>query len=595
MPDQQVATRPAEPALRPATAALEHEVVAPDAPGDLLARRAAVTAAAGAAGAGSAAPTPRPSPNGLPPGAMGAAALLRIQRSAGNQAVAGLVSQPRTERPVPTSPAPAQRLVVQRQGQPASEQDLKDVVDLMPIMPAIDSLVSAVDGECGAWTTWRSSMSGPVPGANAYRAMDQFKDSVSGQGFVYHDERIQKVLRRRITGDKRQALTEMTSFALGTGGRGDYTGLARVFGVQAGRLLHKYKLKISYSASGKGSVGIVGGGFSYRSASITYDNDFGMTYTKPLNMGSLVATIGPSRDLKIKGTELGTGVSAGFSSDATTDSLIFWMPDDWETTFQVVKVGAGAQIGGKVEVKALELVRVTSGKHPPLLFDLMGGKHIDYEVGAELGVGAGAGVDIEFGVFVGGKDVGKTTVSAPALEEARRRAQEAKLIPPDEVIPQWQVIDGGTISFPTGSADIPGDQYRTVIEIARRVALWVGQNPGGEILFEIVGQASPRWRHPKAGEIPEDLNRKLSVERARNVRGALEGAWWGTGGESGEFRENGQEGPPLELTEERAKVEGAGSLRARSEGKDPDNDDAGYRVAVITVSGKPAAPEPSGG
>jgi hypothetical protein len=587
MPEQQLAPGTAEPALRPAAVSPEPEVAVPDAPGDLLARRAIVAAAASGAGAGAGSPSSHPTPRGLPPGAIGPAALLGIQRSAGNRAVAGLVAGTRR-------PAPTQRPTVQRQGQPASEQDLQDVVDLMPIMPAIDSLVSAVENECASWTTWRSSMTGPVPGANAYRAMDQFKDAVRGQGFVYHDERIQKVLRRRVTGDKRQALTEMTSFALGTGGRGDYTGLARVFGAQAGRLLHKYTLKIAYSAGIKGKAGI-GVGYTYRSAAVQYDNDFGMTYNKPLNMRSLVASIGPGINAKVKGKPLESLGGVGLASDAKTDSMIFWLPDDWETEFQVVKVAGGGQAGVKYEVKVLELVRVMSGKHPPLLFDLLGGQHITDEWSAEVGVGAGAGVDIEFGVFVGGKDVGETTVSAPSLEEARKKAQEAKLIPPDEVIPQWRVIDGGTISFPTGSADIPGDQYKTVVDIARRVATWVGQNPGSDVLFEIVGQASPRWRHPRAGQIPDDLNRKLSVERAKNARGALEGAWWGAGGESGEFRENGQEGPPLELTDDRARVEGTGSLKARSEGKDPDNDDAGYRVAVITVSGKPAAPEPAGG
>lgn len=496
--------------------------------------------------------------------------------------------------PDPSHPA-LQRLALQRNGQPASQQELQDVVDLMPIMPAIDTLVSVTEAECEKWKGWRGTFSGPVPGSNAYVGMSQFKEKVQGQGFNYFDERIQKILRRRLTGDNRQALTEMYCFAVGSGqgAKGDFAGLGKVFGVQAGRFTHKYTLKIGYSIGVKGKVGI-GVGYTYRSAAIQYDNDFGMTYNKPLNMQSLVASFGPGAEAKIKGKALASIGSVGLESTAKTDSAIFWMPDDWETQFQVVKAAAGGQAGIKYEVKVLELIRVTSGKHPPLLFDLMGGSHITDEVSAELGVGAGAGVDIEYGMLVGGKDVGEVTASAPALDEARKKAQESKLIPPDEEIPQWRVIDAGTVSFPSGSAEIPGDGYKPIVDLARRVAAWVGQHPGCDVQFEIIGQASPRWSHPKKGEIPAELNRKLSVERAKNARGALEGAWWSTGSEATcTFQETGCEGPALELTEDRARTEGKGSLQALAEGADKDNNDQGYRVAVITVSGKPAPTTPS--
>jgi hypothetical protein len=197
--------------------------------------------------------------------------------------------------------------------------------------------------------------------------------------------------------------------------------------------------------------------------------------------------------------------SVGYDGEASTDSLSFWMPDDFETTFSVVKVSAAAAIGigtegkDKMEIKALELVRVTSDKHPPLLVDLLGGSVGVYEESTEMRVDLGAAVDVELGVMVGGPDVG-----------------------------------------------------------------------------EIIGQASPRWRHPRRGEVPLDKNQALSEERARSVRGALQGAF--DADAEAQFETTGLAGPALDLDDGRASASGTGSLRGVSETRDPDNDDAAYRV-----------------
>ncbi len=126
MPDLQHAPGAPDAATRtPAAPAPDLEAPTPVVAPDELVRRS-VGAAGGGAGPPGAPPGLRPTPHGLPPGAIGTAALLGIQRSAGNRAAAGLVAGmgpgprpspgPATDR----GPQAAQRVAVQRQGAPAA-------------------------------------------------------------------------------------------------------------------------------------------------------------------------------------------------------------------------------------------------------------------------------------------------------------------------------------------------------------------------------------------------------------------------------------------------------------------------------------------
>lgn len=550
-------------------------------------------------------------PASLPAGAVGAATVLAIQRAAGNRAAAMLVAATRSHqahdaRSVATSEperpgrppdelraaAVQRRPTVQRGGPPPTEQELQDVVDLMPIQPAMNALVAATEAECGAWKAWRGTFDGPVPGGNAYAAMNTFKDTVADQKFNWADPRILKLMKRQITGDNRQALTEMYAFSLGAGlaSKGDSSGLAKVFGISVKALTHRYTLMIGYQVGVKGKIGI-GVGYQYRAAGLKYDNDFGMTYTKPLNMRSLLATIGPPGfKAGAEGPKGMPTASASVDSKGSTDSLIFWMPDDWETDFEVVKVGASGGAGVQLNVKILHAIRVASDKHPPLAFDFMGGTAIKGGESYGTSAGASAGLDIEYGK---GFEAGKFTASAPPLEEARKKAEEAKLIPPDEVTPTWRVVEAATVQFATGQSQLADDQIGSMVELAKRVAAWAGENSGCEIRFDIVGQASPRWRSPKKGQIPADLNVRLSEQRAEMTRMVLVGAWPTPEDVTCTFEGKGCEGPAMDLPPERARTEGTGSYKAVAEGADKDNNDAGYRVAVVTAWGKPAPAEPS--
>ncbi len=481
--------------------------------------------------------------------------------------------------------SPAQRTTVQR----ATPQELQDVVDLMPINPAIDNLCSVVESECTQWTSWRSKLSGPVPGGAAFEAMTEFKTKIRALGFDWTDARIQRTLRRRVAGNNKQLLTEMCSFAIGTGtsSKGDSIALAGAFGATAKLLNHRYTLKIGYSIGVKGKIGI-GVGYTYRSAGIFYENDFGMKYNKPLNMRSLVASLGPGAEAKIKGgKELASVGAVGLDGSGSISTVSYWEPSDWETDFTVTKVAGGAQAGLKFEAKLLEVVRVTSDKHGPQLFNLMEGQTVATEASGELGVGVGAGVDLEKGKMVGGDDVGKVTVETPAMEKAKEIAQKNGLVAPDKPGKQFMVIGATVLTFDTGNSfPIGNDQTVVLPKFAAFINAWAQKNPGGTLKVDIVGSSSPRWRHPKKGQIADNLNQQLSQTRADVVKELLNGYLAELNGVSCEVTTVGCPGPVMNMDDAQAK--GRGSLNAKAEGADPDANDAKYRTVSLTASGKEA-------
>ena len=500
-----------------------------------------------------------------------------LQRSIGNRQVTALL---RTADPN----GRARTNTLQR----ATPQELQDVVDLMPITKDIDALCSVVESECSQWSTWRSKLSGPVPGGGAFEAMTQFKSKIRAGGFDWTDQRIQRVLRRRVTGNSKQLLTEMCSFAIGTGtsSKGDSVALAAAFGASAKSLNHRYTLKIGYSIGVKGKVGI-GVGYTYRSAGIFYENDFGMKYNKPLNMRSLVASLGPGAEAKLKGKSLASVGAVGLEGSGSISTVSFWEPSDWETDFTVTKVAGGAQAGLKFEAKLLEVVRVTSDKHGPQLFNLMEGQSVATELSGEIGVGVGAGVDLEKGKMVGGDDVGKVTVETPAIEEAKKIAEKNGIVAPDKPGKQFMVIGATVLSFDTASAFPVGNDQTTLIpKFAAFITSWCSKNPGGTMRLDIVGSASPRWRHPKKGQIADNLNQELSKKRADVVKELLNGYLAELNGVSCEMNTVGCPGPVMNLDDAEAK--GRGSLDAKAERADPDSNDAKYRTVSITASGKEA-------
>lgn len=510
---------------------------------------------------------------------LGGAGLLRLQALAGNQAVGGLI---------------VQRQAVQQGGPYATQEEAGDVTALMPVMPAIDALVAVTEPDCVKWNAWRSTMQGDVPGHSAFVAMSLFTNAIRAEGFDYLDPRIQAVVSRRLTGDNRQLLTEMCSFAFGakTWVGGDSVGLAQVFGVQSRPLMHRYTLNVTFSIGPKrwaqsgpdvapeqgrkpgefiGRDPGVSVAATARFATITYGNDFGMKYQKLLGMFGLGASMGPGLG--------GSTFTVGTDTEGSHESYYFWQPEDFETAFSTLRIAINGYVVAKGSVKFVDLIRVTSDKHPPLLFNNMGDKTVALvHAGFEAGYGIGASVDQSAGWMTG---LGDAVVTTPTLDEAREIAELRKLVPPPR--PGWEMFATAIVPFDTASSKVTGHASTAVLGAAKSMESWHMANPDDELRVDIEGRASPRWRHPEQGQIPDDLNLRLSEERARNTKAALKGALWAGVGEIDGW---GVPGPVLELDEERTKDVGDGTLRAKAELAVPDNDDAQYRIALITVWAK---------
>ena len=193
---------------------------------------------------------------------------------------------------------------------------------------------------------------GPVRLERLYRD-EPVQGHGAGRGFSCFDERIQKILRRRLTGDNRRALTEMYCFAVGSGQGASFAGPARSSGSKRGgspQVHHQVGYSIGVKERARLGVGYLPLGGD------RYDNDFGMTYNKPLNRQ-------PRRQLRAGAdAKIREGWRAsGHRPQSTASTEHELDADDWRPS-SVVKVAAGA---GGLGRRDLELVRVSSDKHPP--------------------------------------------------------------------------------------------------------------------------------------------------------------------------------------------------------------------------------------
>ena len=83
----------------------------------------------------------------------------------------------------------------------------------------------------------------------------------------------------------------------------------------------------------------------------------------------------------------------------------------------------------------------------------------------------------------------------------------------------------GEVRFPTGVGDVGGAQPAagpTLDEAARVARDYPNAHTGAQVTrVTVTGEASPPWRHPRAGLTPDQENDGLSRQRAETVAGAL--------------------------------------------------------------------------
>ena len=106
---------------------------------------------------------------------------------------------------------------------------------------------------------------GPVRLERLYRD-EPVQGHGAGRGFSCFDERIQKILRRRLTGDNRRALTEMYCFAVGSGQGASFAAPARSSGSKRGAVHPKYTIKSGTRSASKNRLGSASA--TYRSGAI---------------------------------------------------------------------------------------------------------------------------------------------------------------------------------------------------------------------------------------------------------------------------------------------------------------------------------------
>lgn len=71
--------------------------------------------------------------------------------------------------------------------------------------------------------------------------------------------------------------------------------------------------------------------------------------------------------------------------------------------------------------------------------------------------------------------------------------------------------------FATGSAELDATANAELAYLVSEVQAHLSTNYDDDLRFRITGFASPRWRHPARGAMPEDLNHALSKNRADNT------------------------------------------------------------------------------
>jgi outer membrane protein OmpA-like peptidoglycan-associated protein len=153
----------------------------------------------------------------------------------------------------------------------------------------------------------------------------------------------------------------------------------------------------------------------------------------------------------------------------------------------------------------------------------------------------------------------------------------------------YQPLSFGQIFFTTGSADLNSTANDEVGRLASEVHTFQGNHPDYDLRFTLTGFASPRWKHPRRGEMPAELNQVLSQRRAENTLSTLQNAIHAEGDGACDFRI--QTCPPQVTTVDDSTWDslttGRGSEPALAEGRDLTSDDQGDRRVDIQVTFSP--------
>ena len=532
-----------------------------------------------------------------------------MQRRFGNAAVASILTTPKetVQRvPVPASElmTPAEPMAQESAGvreHPVGEGPAETEatgIEGSAVEPSLLKFLEMVNEELSAWQAYRHTFKAPIPGEALYKEAAMIKDylqwqnrapvtkdTIVGEPRRPFDPRIKTYLARRLGPHKLYLLREMVSFSRTPNSiTGASSDLAELFGIKPLTVIHEYTCIVTGNRGGTMAAGLGLGGY-LKDFEIHYRNNLEMTYVKKLSGADASFFAGYSREWKRGEKSHGEWTPGGkvfrhgrefeveFEAKGETTDLVLWEPDDFVgDAFTVSKLSGslGASvgpIGGGGEAKLLELLTFyNSDRGRPLSFNLVE-KWVEWapltaknKFKARLEVGVKAGYEAHAGV---------TWSSKPAA------VQPPDVPPPErQETGEWRVLLEAQAFFATGRADVTEEATGKIVALVNRVHAFKAKHPDYKLKFVVTGHASPRWSHPRHGKTKDELNMSLSERRAQHTLEQIRNVFRNVGRGSAVFELQSSPGPEMSVDDATADamVRAQGSLEARAEHRDPNDD-----------------------
>ena len=159
----------------------------------------------------------------------------------------------------------------------------------------------------------------------------------------------------------------------------------------------------------------------------------------------------------------------------------------------------------------------------------------------------------------------------------------------------YQQLTFVQLFFATGSAELDSTANDAVAQLIQQVQEFRSQHPDYDLRFTLTGFASPRWRHPERGAMPEDLNLALSQGRAENTLAQLQNGFHAEGDGACDFRVQSCHSEEVMVDDPtwNSLTLGQGAAQALAEGRALNSDDQQDRRVDIKVDYSPGPQVPT--
>jgi outer membrane protein OmpA-like peptidoglycan-associated protein len=180
-------------------------------------------------------------------------------------------------------------------------------------------------------------------------------------------------------------------------------------------------------------------------------------------------------------------------------------------------------------------------------------------------------------------DAGIKAALQPRYDAAK--AYVESLVASGSVPRVYQRLTFVQIFFATGRAQLDSAANEEVAAMVERANLLRTDHPDYDLRFTFTGFASPRWKHPRRGEIPAELNRALSRQRAENTLAQVQNALRADGDGACDFRIQTCMAQEVTVDDHTCDslVAGRGAEPALVEGRDLNSDDQQDRRVDVEV------------